>query len=271
MNSKKSNEPFIEARAALDLLFRQARGLPELEFSPRSYLAAPTPRAAAYEPVEGGDPDAILKYVWLVREHVANLNSLLATHREFLLPISRNCFSWPMLISKQKKFGDDPDEIIEASQVGTETIADDSKAKFNPKGKFGRIAMDVLARIEHRRIEPVVSHPPIIIGTHSDFSWAHSARTLPIFPRYRPAPAWSTENTDCKKWRQVINQVLDEDLRDANQAAYYRSLITANSHKQRWKAVFKNKVLGEFDSLWGLHRKPVEKNVPSSHANLGSL
>jgi hypothetical protein len=117
MNSKKSNEPFIEARAALNWLFLQAQGKPEL--LPRSYTAAPA--APAYKPVEGGDPDAIQAYARLVCQHVENLNSLVGSHKQFLMPVFRERFTWPILKSTHPHFSQNEKEIIPADELGKET------------------------------------------------------------------------------------------------------------------------------------------------------
>ena len=196
---------------------------------------------------------AILEYAELVWEHVGNLNSLIETHRELLLPFSRNCCSWPMQISKRKGFGDNPDDLIDKLKVGEDTVANDSATRFDLTKKFGRLALNLIMRIEYKR-EPVSCQPSYptpswakdLFPTPSTPTWVKDARKLPKFTRKA-----STEEQ--KQWLTVVNQVLEDDLRNPNRLADYRSLITAPSHKDRWKAVLFDKVRGEFDSLWKLH------------------
>jgi len=231
---KFQNKPSSIASIALAQLFFHAQGLPP----PRSYNPFPD-----YEPVTGGDPAAIQAYATLVREHVKNLNSLFESHREFLLPISRNCFSWPMLISKRKVFGDDPDKIIDDFKVGADTIAGDSAARFNPKSKFGNIAWNLIERIEHCRTTPMQWLQISWMLSNTSCSWATAARTLPSF-KLKPSPE------EKKQWLVVVKQVLEDDFCNPKQASYYRDLITAPSHEHRWQAVFLDKVRRQFDYLW---------------------
>jgi hypothetical protein len=232
---KYENEPSFKARAALDQLFLQAQGK---EWRDR-YTAA----LSDVKPVSGGDSAALHAYASLVRKHVENLNSLVATHRDLLLPFSQNCFSWPARIGKRNVFGDDPDELIRQLQVGKNTIADDSASRFDPTSKFGKVAWELIERIELCRAASVARHV-----WYRPKSWDTTAKTLSPFNR-KASPA------DKKMWLAVVEQVLKDDFRDPEQAASYRCLITAPSHKRRWKAVFFDKVRGEFDSLWGLHRR----------------
>jgi hypothetical protein len=232
---KALESPSARARIALDELFLQAQGK---EWRDR-YTAA----LSDVKPASGGDSAAIHAYASLVREHVGNLNSLVATHRDLLLPFSRNCFSWPARIGKRKVFGDDPDELIRQLQVGKATIADDPASRFDPTSKFGKVAWELIERIDLCRMASVAPYVWC-----SPKSWETAAKTLPPFHR-KASPA------DKKMWLAVVEQVLKDDFRDPEQAASYRCLITAPSHKRRWKAVFFDKVRGEFDSLWGLHRR----------------
>jgi hypothetical protein len=231
---KYQNEPSVVASIALTHLFFQAQGLPP----PRSYNPSP-----AYEPVVGGDSVAIQAYASLVREHVKNLNSLFAKHREFLLPISRNSFNWPMLISNRKPFGDDHDELLWKFQVGKDTIANDPNARFDPTKKFGKVAWELIERIEHCRVTPQRMLELEQMLSNTRCSWAAAARTLPSFKR-KPSPE------EKKQWLAVVKQVLENDFRDPELASDYRLLVTAPSHKKRWKAVFSDKVLRQFDYLW---------------------
>jgi hypothetical protein len=243
MNSKKSNEPFIEARAALDLLFRQAQGLPP----PRSYTPAP-----AYKPVTGGDPAAIEAYAHLVREHVEKLNSLIATHRDLLLPYSQKCFNWPVRLAKRKPFGDDADNIIRKLHVGAETIANDPNARFNPNGKFGRIAMSVLERIEHCKTTPLQWLQVRWMLSNTDCRWASSARTLPPFPRRTVKPTSDDEDSRLN-WLAVAKQVLEDDFRKPERGEIYRRLMACNVRQD--ERYFIGKVCAVFQSFWDKDRK----------------
>jgi hypothetical protein len=187
-----------------------------------------------------GDTIAIKVYVNLVHESVKNLNSLASKHQEIILPLSRRCLSWPARVSKRKGFGDDADELIRNLEVGKDTIANDSAARFNPKRKFGSVALKLIERIESAKFFHFLFLPP---------SWVTAAAMLPPFN----GKATTEEK---KKWMVVVKQILEDDFRDSEQAESYCRLITAPSHQTRWKAVFINKIEGEFDSLWGLHRKP---------------
>ncbi len=231
---KYQNRPSTQASIALTNLFYQAQGLQPS----RSYNPHPP-----YESIEGGDPIAIEAYARLVREHVKNLNSLFESHREFLLPISRNCFSWPMLISKRNVFGDDPDKIIDDFKVGADTIAGDSAARFNPKSKFGNIAWNLIERIEHCRTTPMQWLQISWMLTNTSCSWATAARTLPSF-KLKPS------SEEKKQWLKVVKHVLEDDFRNTKLASDYRLLITAPSHQHRWQAVFLDKVRRQFDYLW---------------------
>ena len=236
---KNKNEPSVKAREALHELFLQAQGL-----SPSCPYTTP-----AYKPIVGGDPVAIQEYVRLVREHVENLNSLIATHREFLLPISRNLFSWPIRISKRKPFGDDRDKLIEDLEVGKETIANDPTARFNPKSKFGKVAWKLIERIEQCRAASEQSLAIQFALSNFRCSWETAARALQSFK--------ATMSSDDKKkyWAiywLVAKKVLQEDFSDPIKAKSYLNLITG---KPQTMSVFIDKIRGEFDSLGGLHRK----------------
>lgn len=206
-----------------------------------------------------GDPIAIQAYVNLVHERVNNLNSLVSKHREIILPLSRRCLSWPARISKRKVFGDAADELIRNLEVGRDTIANDSAARFNPKSKFGSVAWKLIERIERGR-----ATAQALYVFHQAPSWLPAAEKLPPF-------SGKATTEEKKKWLAVVRQVLKEDFRDPEQTEVYRRLITAKSHKNRWKAVFFNKIEGEFDSLWGFHRQGKRQVVPSSHASLGKF
>jgi hypothetical protein len=225
-------DPARAAAKALDELFLQAQGK---EWRNRYDVAL-----SKVKPVGGGDPVAMEAYARIVREHVERLNSLIVSHREFLLAYSRKCFNWPVCIGKRKPFGDDADDIISKLQVGAETIANDPNARFNPNGKFGKIVMAVLERIDDAH---VVGRCYFVAPR----SWEYAARELPAFT-LNPTP----ENK--RAWIKVINQVLEDDFRDPEIANYYLSLLTKPSYKQRGKAVFFDKIRNGFETLWGSRR-----------------
>jgi hypothetical protein len=77
-------------------------------------------------------------------------------------------------------------------------------------------------------------------------SWETAAQKLPPFNFNGKA---TTEERD--QWLAVVRQVLEEDFRDPEQTKIYRKLITAESHQNRWKAVFRNKIESGFAYLWG--------------------
>lgn len=191
-----------------------------------------------------GDAAAIKHYANLVLKCVENLNTLALKHREKVLPLSRQCLSWPVRVSKRKVFGDNADELILKLQIGADTIANDPTARFNPKSRFGKIAFQLIERIENARTNPVYL---TLVLPHPQ-SWEAAAQKLPPF-NIRATP------DEKKSWQAVVKKILKGDFSDPVQADIYRRLITAKSHQNRWKAVFENKVIGEFDSLWGLHRK----------------
>ncbi len=190
-----------------------------------------------------GDPIAVKHYVHFVRERVEKLNILASKHREIVLPLSRGCLSWPAQISRMKVFGDDIKGLIKNLEIGEHTIAGDPRARFNPQRKFGRIALQLIRRIEHSRRN------------------VRSIDTLGVAPKWLTAaemlPAFSNNlNLQQKNaWITVARLVLEDDIQSEEQAESYRSLITAKSHQTRWKGVFINKILGEFDSLWRIHRR----------------
>ena len=108
------------------------------------------------------------------------------------------------------------------------------------KRKFGSVALKLIERIESAKFLHVLFLPT---------SWVTAAAMLPPFNGKA-----TTEEKN--KWMAVVKQILEDDFRGPEQAESYCRLITAPSHQTRWKAVFINKIEGEFDSLWGLHRKP---------------
>ena len=235
---KALEKHFNAAGAALAELFNLAQGLPS---SVRSYLQPPP-----YEAIAGGDANAMQMYAMLVCDHVKNLNSLIQSHAQFLQPYSRTCFSWPIRIAKRKPFGDDADEIIRVLQVGKDTIADDPASRFNPTSKFGKVAWELIQRIEREKTNARIVGCAFF-NTPTP-SWAIAARALPPFSR-------KASSAIREKWQTVVEQVLEEDFLDPVQAASYISLITARSHSHRRKKVFFDKVRGAFDSLWELHRQ----------------
>jgi len=202
------------------------------------------------------EQNAILEYAQLVCEHVGNLNSLIESHSELLLPFSRNCLSWPMRVSKRKVFGDDTDDLIQKLKVGEDTIANDSAARFDPTKKFGWVAWNIIERIEGKRKfsrYPSYPTPNLVTNLFPAPSWAKDARKLPKFTR-KASPE------EKRQWLTVVNQVLEDELQNPKRCAEYRSLITAPSHQERWKAVLFDKVRGEFDSLWRVHNRKHKKS-----------
>jgi hypothetical protein len=246
---RQLDSPVYNASQALGKLFLQAQGMPCNQITGWGLdCAKPVPEEA--------DPVVIQAYAMIVCEHVAKLNSLIEKHRESLLQVSQNCFSWPMRIGRRKAFGDDTKQIVKELQVGQNTIASDPRTRFNINRRFGKVAWNLIARIEQCRTTPGLMW---VLSRHS-YSWANAARTLPPFKL-------KMSSDDQKEWLAVIKQVLDEDFRDPEQTKVYRKLITAKSHQNRWKTVFLDKIQWEFYSLWGWHRKAKVPVVPSSHAS----
>jgi hypothetical protein len=246
-SERYQNQPSTKAREALDQLFRQAKGEGELGSELlllRSYSATSTPRTPAYKPVVGGDPDAIREYAKLVREHVEKLNSLIATHRDLLLPYSQKCFNWPVRVAKRKPFRDDADDIIRKLEIGKETIANDPNARFDPTRKFGNVALNLIEQIELYR-----TTRPFLVG-QSWPSWASDAQKLQAF-------SIKASSEEQKQWLAVVEKVLDEGFRDSETGTSYLSLLTAPSYKRnrRRKAAFFDKVRSEFETLWGSRRQ----------------
>ncbi len=257
--SKLEKDTAFTAAKALDELFLKAQGI---EWRNR-YEAA----LSEVKPIEGGDPTAIRNYAQLVREHVKKLNSLITTHRGMLLPYSQKCFNWPVNFSTRKAFGDDAKDIISKLQVGAQTIAnDDPKARFNPKSRFGKIALDVLGRIESCRTES----PSWFSSMHeAKEPWRKSAKTLAPFPtkstdhdkRKLPPNKLMTDEEIRKKeavseakrkWLAVMEQALESDFRDPETASSYLSLLAAPSYKRnrRRKAAFFDKIRRVFETFW---------------------
>ena len=189
-----------------------------------------------------GDPRALKAYATLTCDMVESLNDwALNQHSEKLKAVARKFLAWPMRISTRKAFGDDPD-LVAKLQVAKETIAADRAARFNPKKKYGMLVLYLLERIDARRSE----NCPYLF---EETGWANSAHTLPAF-------SLKASRTDQQKWLAVVDELLQEDLGKATLAFSYREFITADSHADRWQAVLRDKVKCEFDSLWGIHRKP---------------
>jgi hypothetical protein len=236
----ETDDPYATAFDALEALFLKAQGK---EWRGRYSVAV-----SKVKPVEGGDAIAIARYANLIQEHVKNLNSLIETHGELLRPIARQSLAWPVRIGRRKPFGDDSDEIISKLQVGADTIAKDSNARFNPKGKFGRIAVDVLERIEHARSSPKFTAFETALRKSTE-TWQNFAATLPPF---------SVKPTSDEKqnWLKSVRQVLESDFRDLDRASSYLSLLDKPSYKKRRhrKAAFFDKICSEFETLWGSRR-----------------
>jgi len=142
------DQPAYKARNALDQLFLEAQGI---EWRDRNKAAL-----RDCKQVTGGDAAALEAYSHIVCEHVRKLNSLTNDKNLLskLLPHSRTCLAWPVRISRRKVFGEDADELISRLEVGKDTIAGDPAARFNPKSKFGKLAWEIIARIEQCRNTP---------------------------------------------------------------------------------------------------------------------
>lgn len=188
-----------------------------------------------------GEATAIEIYVDFVQERVGTLNDLITKHLPLILPISRKSLSWPARISKrQNAFGDDIKWLIRELQLGNDTVANDKASRFNPNRKFGRLAWELIQRIEVERKAP----PLFLYGPNS---WKSVARTLPPFNR-------RATFEEKEKWRAIVKQFLKEEFRGP-QRETYRQLIKAPTHRRHWETRLIQKVCDEFDSLWGLHRK----------------
>jgi hypothetical protein len=192
---------------------------------------------------DAGDGKAITSFALLTDRMVQALNSWAVGERQPVLQqVAMKRFAWPMRIGTRKPFGDDVERLKTELKLGRDTIAADPNARFNPASKFGKVAMELLDRIERWRTYP---KDGFVFGPIPE--WAREARELPAFSQ-KALPA------ERVKWQTVVKKLLDEDFKDSKLANSYRLLVSAPSHKRRWKGVFRNKVLSEFDSLWGMHR-----------------
>jgi|GEM_PF-2301780 len=192
---------------------------------------------------DAGDDNAIASFALLTDEMVRALNSWADGERKPVLQqVAMKRFAWPMRIGTRKPFGDDVERLKTDLKPGGATIAANKNARFNPASKFGKVAMQLLDRIERWRTYPKGA---FVFGPIPE--WAREARELPAFSGKAP-PAERVE------WQTVVKKLLDEDFKDGMRAESYRALITAPSHKPRWKGVVRDKVLSEFDSLWGTNR-----------------
>lgn len=192
------------------------------------------------------DPQAIEWFATLTDQMVQTLNAWVGSkHRPVLQRVAAKRVAWPMRIAKRKPFGDDVEQLKTELPIGRDTIAADPNARFNPASKFGKVAMELLDRIELWRTYPKGG---FVFGPIPE--WARDATELPAFSG-KALPA------ERVKWQTVVKKHLDENFKDSKLANSYRLLVSAPSHRHRWKSVFRNRVLSEFDSLWGIHqRKP---------------
>jgi hypothetical protein len=189
-----------------------------------------------------GHTQAIESFANFTIEAVKSLNVLaFGQHQQKLKPLARRSLAWPVMKSRRQVFGDDADELFLVLSVGRETIAADPNARFNPKSKFGRLALELLTRIEDQRAINFYFFRGGIAA------WHWEAKKLPAFSCKAPS-------ADQKLWIAVVETVLKDDFSDPEKEAYYRSLVTAPSHESRWKPILLGKVRAEFDSLWGFHR-----------------
>ena len=190
------------------------------------------------------DPQAIEWFATLTDQMVQTLNAWVGSkHRPVLQRVAAKRVAWPMRIAKRKPFGDDVEQLKTELPIGRDTIAADPNARFNPASKFGRVAFDLLNRIEHWR-----ALPPDSFWFPSFPGWAHEAKALPQFSRKAPT-------AQRVQWLAVVEKILEADLKDPELVKSYRNLVSAPSHRPRWESVFRDKVRSEFDSLWGIHRK----------------
>jgi hypothetical protein len=132
--------------------------------------------------------------------------------------------------------------------VGGDTIASNPALRFDPTKKFGKEAWNLIERIEECRATPEQWLAISLALSNTRCSWATAARALPSFKV-------KMSSDDKNKWRAVVKQVLEDDLRDPEKASDYRLLVTAPTHQHRWKTILRQKILDEFDSIWGFHRK----------------
>jgi hypothetical protein len=190
--------------------------------------------------VNAGDNKALEAYVGFVQARVRNLNSFASHRPKTVLPFSRQCQSWPALISKRKAFGDDCDKLLKVLDVGSATIADDPKSKFDPGSKFGKLVLTLIKRIENARMSN-----PFRFST----AWEVQAAKLKSFNK-------NADSAEKMAWWKVVNQLLDDDFLDPQKAGEYQGMITAPSYRLQWKTRLKDEVHDRFDSLWGIHRLP---------------
>ena len=126
-----TTEPELTASRALESLFLKSIGedwQPLFSAKPNNYLADVAPFAV-------GQATAILAYANLIHLHVEKLNSLVETHREFLLPYSQTCFNWPVLKSEHPAFSDDEKRILKTLEVGKKSGRFfDGFSKWKPAG-----------------------------------------------------------------------------------------------------------------------------------------
>jgi len=237
MEPKKSNEPAVKAREALDLLFRQARGLPEL--LPRSYTTNPVERS--YEPVEGGDPDAIQEYAWLVCKHVENLNSLVRLHAKNLRPISERRFNWPILKSLHPQFSDDENQILTTLRVGRKSGRNlDRHSKWSPHGKIPQFVDELLWWADHCRQNPASNNGRAIIIPTSVYDRYETPPFVSMLrahlePREAEAARLDVLSKDCiEEWRGFMGALLTDCFNDRHCAKFLSdALVKAKSRKQK--------------------------------------
>jgi hypothetical protein len=128
--------PAYRAGRALDDLFCQCLGV---EW--RSVWR----RSEDLKPVSGGDPSAIKDYAKLICKHVEQLNSLVESHREQLLPVSRERLSWPVLMSGHPVLSQDEKTILAVLEVGKGTGRYfDRFSKWPLKGRIACLVDELL-------------------------------------------------------------------------------------------------------------------------------
>jgi hypothetical protein len=215
---KYQNEPSTKAREALEQLFRQVQGLPPLEFPQLNSYAGP-----AYYPIEGGDIVALRDYARLIREHVQNLNSLIPTHREYLLSVFQ------------------------------ERELDRFLATYGQKRPLSRIAMLVAELLYWAEVCQKPAKPKLILAfapaplsrkqcldalyTCNDETCSHPiiARLCKhLGKRERKAARLKAPNSDSiAAWENFVRTLFDDCFKDRRCAQFLTRHFTAPSRKQK--------------------------------------
>ena len=191
-----------------------------------------------------GEPVAIGAYVEIAHECVMKLNRHLAPKcKDAILPISRKCLNWPVLASSQKAFGDDVKGLIQILEVGQDSIANDPTARFNPNSKFGKVAFDII-----KRIDEGLATEPSLWNFGLPPNWITEAKKLPPL---NEKIAIATQ----EEWLKVVENILKDDFSNPEKANSYQDMIPVGGKRKRWKSVFTDKIRWEFYSFWGIHRK----------------